>query len=70
MDVSRKNMAYSKCMFVLYILIMMQHSSSEDDIEFGTAVVDNSTCTETVYEVMEEAFGEVTAEVISIQTAE
>ena len=56
-------MAYSKSLFVLYILIMMEHSSSEDDIEFEAAVANNSTCTETVYEVMEEAFGEVTAEV-------
>ena len=59
-------MAYSKNLFVLFILIMMQHSSSEDDIVVEVPVIE-STCTDTVQEVMEEAFGEVTAEVIFMQ---
>ena len=45
---------------------MMQHSSSEDDIVVEVPVIE-STCTDTVQEVMEEAFGEVTAEVIFMQ---
>ena len=59
-------MAYSKNLFVLFILIMMQHSSSEDDTVVEVPVIE-STCTDTVQEVMEEAFGEVTAEVIFMQ---
>ena len=42
---------------------MMPYSSSEDDIVDEVVVVE-STCAETVHEVMEEAFGEVTAEVV------
>ena len=56
-------MAYSKNLFVLFILIMMPYSSSEDDI-VDEVVVGESTCAETVHEVMEEAFDEVTAEVV------
>ena len=56
-------MVNSKNLFVLFILIMMPYSSSEDDIVDEVVVVE-STCAETVHEVMEEAFGEVTAEVV------
>ena len=49
---------------------MMQYSSSEDDIEVEFAVVNNNTCTDTVHEVMEEAFGEVTAEVKNLKMFE
>ena len=50
-------MAYSKGLLVIFILIMMHQSSSEDDVPV------QRTCTDTVQDAMEEAFGNVTAEV-------
>ena len=55
-------MAHQKEVFFLFILIMTQQSSSETD----DAVIvhgQGTSCAETVHEVMEDAFADVTSEV-------
>ena len=56
-------MSSQKEVFFLFILIMTQQSSSETD----DAVIvhgQGTSCAETVHEVMEDAFADVTSEVI------
>ena len=50
-------MAYSKGLIVIFVLIMLNKSSSEDDVPI------ERTCTDTVQKAMENAFDNVTSEV-------
>ena len=56
-SIKEDNMAYSKGLLVIFILIMMHQSSSEDDVPV------QRTCTDTVQKAMENAFDNVTSEV-------